>query len=106
MLRRSASSKRNGKHVARRAFKVAVYVLSGMIAAGLLEKAEKKLGTRKRYLLGKLYKFLPHNVTTEMGLELGDLSDQARSILLSLTISSVQTAKFMEELLKSPAAPK
>lgn len=35
--------------------KVAVYVLSGMIAAGLLEKAEKEAGGReKRYFAGEI----------------------------------------------------
>ncbi|MFN2745765.1 phosphoenolpyruvate synthase [Bacillus sp. z60-18] len=60
--------------------KVAVYVLTGMIAAIFLEKKLKnKVGDEQSAaLLSRLYKSLPHNVTTEMGLALGDLSDQAR----------------------------
>lgn len=85
--------------------KVAVYVLSGMIAAGLLEKKlKKKLGDEKSaILLGKLYKFLPHNVTTEMGLELGDLSDQARKYPAVIDyFKRANSENFMEELLKIP----
>ncbi|MGG1464226.1 phosphoenolpyruvate synthase [Bacillus licheniformis] len=85
--------------------KVAVYVLSGMIAAGLLEKKlKKKLGDEKSaILLGKLYKSLPHNVTTEMGLELGDLSDQARKYPAVIDyFKRANSENFMEELLKVP----
>ncbi|ARC68251.1 MULTISPECIES: phosphoenolpyruvate synthase [Bacillus] len=85
--------------------KVAVYVLSGMIAAGLLEKKlKKKLGDEKSaILLGKLYKSLPHNVTTEMGLELGDLSDQARKYPAVIDyFKRANSENFMEELLKIP----
>ncbi|WP_457982012.1 phosphoenolpyruvate synthase [Bacillus paralicheniformis] len=85
--------------------KVAVYVFSGMIAAGALEKKlKKKLGDEKSaILLGKLYKSLPHNVTTEMGLELGDLSDQARKYPEVIDyFKRADSENFMEELLKIP----
>ncbi|MGN9865160.1 phosphoenolpyruvate synthase [Bacillus swezeyi] len=61
-------------------FKVAVYFLTGVVSSGYLEKKLKnKVGDEQSaVLLSKLYKSLPHNVTTEMGLALGDLSDQAR----------------------------
>ncbi|KAA6482635.1 phosphoenolpyruvate synthase [Bacillus swezeyi] len=61
-------------------FKVAVYFLTGVVSSGYLEKKLKnKVGDEQSaVLLSKLYKSLPHNVTTDMGLALGDLSDQAR----------------------------
>ncbi|MFT0883489.1 PEP/pyruvate-binding domain-containing protein [Bacillus swezeyi] len=61
-------------------FKVAVYFLTGVVSSGYLEKKLKnKVGDEQSaLLLSKLYKSLPHNVTTDMGLALGDLSDQAR----------------------------
>lgn len=60
--------------------KVAVYVATGVIASGTLEKAlKKKVGEeRTASLLSQLYKSLPGNVTTEIGQKLGDLSDIAR----------------------------
>jgi len=60
--------------------KVAVYLITGVLASQSLEKKLKKqVGDQQgAYLLSQLNKSLPGNVTTELGLELGDLSDLAR----------------------------
>lgn len=57
--------------------KVAVYLITGVLAARSLEKKLKKQVGDKQgaYLLSQLNKSLPGIVTTELGLELGDLSD-------------------------------
>ncbi|MEC1242351.1 PEP-utilizing enzyme, partial [Bacillus paralicheniformis] len=67
-------------------------------------KLKKELENEKSaILLGKLYKSLPHNVTTEMGLELGDLSDQARKYPEVIDyFKRADSENFMEELLKIP----
>lgn len=85
--------------------KVAVYVLTGVIASGKLEKKlKKKTGNEQSaVLLSKLYKSLPHNVTTEMGLELADLSDQARKHPeLIRYLREAKSEGFLEELAKIP----
>jgi phosphoenolpyruvate synthase/pyruvate phosphate dikinase len=60
--------------------KIVPYFITGMLASGTLKKKlEQKLGEKQSaFLLSKLYKSLPGNVTTEMGLELGDLADFVR----------------------------
>ncbi|MCM2532673.1 phosphoenolpyruvate synthase [Neobacillus pocheonensis] len=60
--------------------KIVVYFITGIIASGILEKKlKKKVGEKQSaMLLSQLYKSLPGNITTEMGLELADLSDKAR----------------------------
>ncbi|KLU59015.1 phosphoenolpyruvate synthase [Peptococcaceae bacterium CEB3] len=60
--------------------KVPVYWIAGLLAAGSLEKKLKRQVGEKRsaYLLSQLNKSLPGNVTTELGLKLGDLADTAR----------------------------
>ncbi|MDF2592988.1 MAG: phosphoenolpyruvate synthase [Clostridia bacterium] len=60
--------------------KVAVYLMAGVLASLSLEKKMKKqLGDKQSaHLLSQLNKSLPGNVTTELGLELGDLADTAR----------------------------
>ena len=60
--------------------KIIPYVITGMLASGALTKKlnQKFGGKQSAVLLSKLYKSLPGNVTTEMGLQLGDLADFAR----------------------------
>ncbi|MBZ5200521.1 phosphoenolpyruvate synthase [Planomicrobium chinense] len=60
--------------------KIIPYVITGMLASGALtKKLNQKFGDEQSAVLfSKLYKSLPGNVTTEMGLQLGDLADFAR----------------------------
>ncbi|WP_199613572.1 phosphoenolpyruvate synthase [Paenibacillus alkalitolerans] len=60
---------------------IVVYLIAGVIASGFLErKLKNKAGDeRGTFLLNQLYKSLPGNVTTEVGLELGDLADKIRA---------------------------
>lgn len=60
--------------------KIIPYIISGMLASvALNKKLVQKFGDKQSaLLLSKLYKSLPGNVTTEMGLQLGDLADFAR----------------------------
>lgn len=60
--------------------KIAIYALTGFLASRSLERILKKRVGEERcaYLLSQLYKSLPGNVTTELGLTLGDLADSAR----------------------------
>jgi rifampicin phosphotransferase len=81
--------------------KVAIYALTGFLASKSLEKALKKRVGEERgaFLLSQLYKSLPGNVTTELGLTLGDLADTARKC--PEVIHLLQEAKdnhFYEEL--------
>lgn len=61
--------------------KIVVYWVAGVISAGRLEKKLKRLAGEERTakLLAALNKSLPGNVTTEIGLELGDLADTIRN---------------------------
>ncbi|TWT28446.1 phosphoenolpyruvate synthase [Planomicrobium sp. CPCC 101110] len=61
--------------------KIVPYIIAGMLASARLEKKLKqKFGdVEAAALLSELYKSLPANVTTEMGIELGDLADEART---------------------------
>ena len=82
--------------------KVVVYLIAGVLASGILKKKLiKKVGDKQgAYLLSQLNKSLPGNVTTELGLELGDLADTARKY--PEVIDYLQKAKgrsFYEELL-------
>jgi pyruvate,water dikinase len=56
-----------------------VYWIAGVLASSSLgKKLKKKVGEKQAtYLLGQLNKSLPGNVTTEMGLKIGDLADEA-----------------------------
>lgn len=60
--------------------KVVVYLIAGALASvTLTKKLVTKVGKeRADSLLNELYKSLPGNVTTEFGLELGDLADRIR----------------------------
>jgi rifampicin phosphotransferase len=85
--------------------KVVVYLIAGVIASGVLEKKLKKKLEEEQssFLLNQLYKSLPNNVTTELGLELGDLVDQIRRY--PEVIDYLQKANrhsFYEDLIKIP----
>lgn len=60
--------------------KIVAYPIAGILASGsLAKKLSKKVGDKQgAYLLSQLNKSLPGNVTGELGLELGDLTDTAR----------------------------
>ncbi|WP_274649755.1 phosphoenolpyruvate synthase [Paenibacillus humicola] len=62
--------------------KIVVHLIAGMLASGELERLlkERAGGEQAASLLSRLYKSLPGNVTTEMGLALGDLADTAREL--------------------------
>lgn len=59
---------------------VAVYLITGVLAAGSLKKQLKQQTDSEQAasLLNQLNKSLPGNVTTEIGLAIGDLADKAR----------------------------
>lgn len=83
--------------------KVVAYPIAGVLASGsLAKKLKKKVGDKQSAnLLSQLNKSLPGNVTTEMGLELGDLTDTARKY--HEVIDYLEKAKilsFYEELPK------
>jgi len=88
--------------------KVAVYLMAGVLASGSLKKKLRmKIGDQQSaYLLSQLNKSLPGNVTTELGLELGDLADKTRKY--PEVIEYLQKAKaenFYEELIKVGGGP-
>ncbi len=60
--------------------KIVAYPIAGIMASGsLVKKLSHKVGDKQgAYLLSQLNKSLPGNVTGELGLELGDLTDIAR----------------------------
>ena len=83
--------------------KVASFWIAGVLASIALAKSLKKLVGEKEsaYLLSQLNKSLPGNVTTELGLELGDLADIARkNPELVDYLEKVKGSNFYEELLK------
>ena len=83
--------------------KVAVYWITGIVAAGILEKELKnKLGDKKSaHLLSQLNKSLPGNITTELGLEVGDLADIARNYPEVIDyLQKANNSSFYEELIK------
>ncbi|MDQ1913855.1 phosphoenolpyruvate synthase [Paenibacillus sp. GD4] len=85
--------------------KIVVYFITGVIASGFLErKLKDKVGDQRgASLLSQLYKSLPGNVTTEIGLELGDLADKFRSYPEVVAyLQKAGTDTFYEELVKIP----
>ncbi|MHB8072731.1 phosphoenolpyruvate synthase [Desulfosporosinus fructosivorans] len=60
--------------------KIVAYPITGIMASGsLAKKLSKKVGDKQNaYFLSQLNKSLPGNVTGELGLELGDLTDIVR----------------------------
>ncbi|MDX9871072.1 MAG: phosphoenolpyruvate synthase [Clostridia bacterium] len=83
--------------------KVAGFWIAGVLASGsLAKKLKNQVGEKESaYLLSQLNKSLPGNVTTEIGLELGDLADIARKypeVIASL--EKANSNSFYEELLK------
>ncbi|GFP74099.1 phosphoenolpyruvate synthase [Clostridium fungisolvens] len=88
--------------------KVPVYLIAAVLAAKALEESlNKQVGDkRSAYLLSKLNKSLPGNVTTELGLELGDIADNIRKY--PEVIEYLQRASkfnFYEELVKVDGGP-
>lgn len=83
--------------------KIAVYFIAGVLSAGSLEKIlKKKFGdTESAYLLSQLGKSLPGNVTTELGLRVGDLADAARKYPEVVEyLNKADNETFFEGLLK------
>lgn len=83
--------------------KIVAYPIAGVMASGsLAKKLNKKVGEKQgAYLLSQLNKSLPGNVTGELGLELGDLTDTARKYPEVIDCLGKATNKtFYEELLK------
>lgn len=83
--------------------KVTVYLISGVLASRTLgKKLKKQVGEKQgAYLLSQLNKSLPGNVTTELGLELGDLADTARKYPEVIDyLPKANGSSFYEELLK------
>lgn len=83
--------------------KVVAYPIAGILASGsLTRKLKKKVGDKQSaYLLSRLNRSLPGNVTTELGLELGDLTDTARKYPEIIDyLEKAQNSNFYEELLK------
>lgn len=83
--------------------KVVVYWITGIVAAGALKKRLKnKVGEKRSdYLLSKLNKSLPGNITTELGLEVADLADIARKypeVVEYLQVAN--NSSFYKELIK------
>ncbi|WP_031517255.1 phosphoenolpyruvate synthase [Desulfofalx alkaliphila] len=82
---------------------VASFWIAGVLAsASLTKKLTNQVGERESsYLLGQLNKSLPGNVTTELGLELGDLADTARKYPEVIDyLEKANNSGFYEELLK------
>lgn len=73
--------------------KIAPYLAAGVLASGtLIKKLKEQAGEKQAaLLLSRLNKSLPGNVTTELGLELGDLSDWLRPY--PAVIAYLQNAK-------------
>ncbi len=83
--------------------KVVVYWITGIVAAGSLEKKLKnKVGDKKSaYLLSQLNKSLPGNITTQLGLEVADLADIARKYPEVIDyLQKANNVTFYEELIK------
>lgn len=83
--------------------KIASFWIAGVLASGSLTKKLKKQAGEKEsaYLLSQLNKSLPGNVTTELGLELGDLADTARKYPEVIDyLEKANSSSFYEELLK------
>ncbi|MBD0379986.1 phosphoenolpyruvate synthase [Paenibacillus sedimenti] len=85
--------------------KIAVYLVTGVLAAGSLEKKlKKKVGDeRAAFLLSQLYKSLPGNVTTEIGQEIGDLADKIRNYPEVIDyLQKATNSRFYEDLIELP----
>lgn len=83
--------------------KVASFWVTGVLASvSLAKKLEKQVGEKEgAYLLNQLNKSLPGNVTTELGLELGDLADTARKYSEVIHyLEKANSSSFYEELIK------
>ncbi|MDR3602804.1 MAG: phosphoenolpyruvate synthase [Desulfosporosinus sp.] len=83
--------------------KIVVFLITGVLAANSLEnRLKKRMGDKRTaYLLSQLNKSLPGNITTELGLKLGDLADTIRKSpeVIDYLIKADQKT-FYEELLK------
>lgn len=82
---------------------VASFWIAGVLTSvSLTKKLKKQVGEKESaYLLNQLNKSLPGNVTTELGLELGDLADTARKYPEVIDyLEKVNSDSFYEELLK------
>lgn len=85
--------------------RIAVYLVAGVIASGILgKKLKKKVGDdHGTFLLNQLYKSLPGNVTTEIGLEMGDLADKIRAYPDVIDyLQNASNESFYEQLDKIP----
>lgn len=82
---------------------IAGFWIAGILASGsLTKKLKKQIGEKESaYLLSQLNKSLPGNVTTELGLELGDLADTARKYPEVIDyLEKANSSSFYEGLLK------
>lgn len=85
--------------------KIAVNLIAGVLTSGRLKKElDKQIGEAGRdSLFNKLSKSMPGNVTTEMGLALGDLADVARLYPEVVEIlQSASSSRFYDELVRIP----
>lgn len=83
--------------------KIVAYPIAGVMASGsLTKKLNKKVGDKQgAYLLSQLNKSLPGNVTAELGLKLGDLTDTARKYPEVISyLEKANSRNFYEDLLK------
>jgi rifampicin phosphotransferase len=83
--------------------RIAVYFMAGILSAGSLEKIlKKKFGDKESAcILSQLGKSLPGNVTTELGLRVGDLADAARKYPEVIDyLKKADNETFFEGLLK------
>lgn len=87
---------------------VANFWIAGVLASRTLtEKLKNRVGEKESaYLLSQLNKSLPGNVTTELGLELGDLADIARKYPEVIAyLEKANSSSFYEDLLKVEGGP-
>ncbi|MFA5536589.1 MAG: phosphoenolpyruvate synthase [Bacillota bacterium] len=83
---------------------VASFWIAGVLASiGLTKNLKKQIGEKETAsLLSQLNKYLPGNITTELGLELGDLADTARKYPeVAGYLEKAKGSSFYEELLKA-----
>jgi len=83
--------------------KIVAYPIAGLLASGsLAKKLKNKVGDKKgANLLGQLNKSLPGNVTVELGLALGDLTDTARKYPEVIDyLEKANSRSFYQDLLK------
>jgi len=82
---------------------VASFWIAGVLASSTLaKKLKNRVGEQESaYLLSQLNKSLPGNVTTELGLELGDLADTARKYPQVVDyLEKAESSGFYEGLLR------